>query len=110
VTPEGWSPKDVMFHIGAWLAEAARQLDRIREGTYRQQEYTVEELNRAWFALSRTLDVPTARAELESARVIAREALGALPTVTTDARGWFEESAWLHYDEHVVDLERWLSA
>ena len=22
VTPEGWSPKDVMFHIGAWLAEA----------------------------------------------------------------------------------------
>jgi hypothetical protein len=99
-----------MFHIGAWLAEAARQLDRMREGTYRQQEDTVDELNRAWFTLSRTLDVPTARAELESARVIAREALGALPALTTDARGWFEESAWLHYDEHVADLERWLSA
>jgi hypothetical protein len=110
VTPEGWSPKDVMFHIGAWLAEAARQLDRMREGTYRPQEDTVEELNSAWFALSRTLDVPTARAELESARVIARDALGALPLLTTDARGWFEESAWLHYAEHVVDLERWLDA
>src|SRR4029079_1389541 len=74
VTPEGWSPKDVMFHIGAWLAEAARQLHSVREGTSRPQEDTVEELNSAWFALSRTLDVPTARAELESARVIARDA------------------------------------
>jgi hypothetical protein len=110
VTTDGWSPKDVMFHIGAWLAEAARQLERMRGGTYRPQEGTVDELNRAWFALSRTLDVPTARAELESARVIAREALGALPLLTTDARGWFEESAGLHYAEHVVDLERWLGA
>ncbi|HEX9299166.1 MAG TPA: hypothetical protein VF968_03450 [Actinomycetota bacterium] len=108
VTIEGWSPKDVMFHIGAWLAEAARQLERIREGTYRPQEDTVDERNRVWFALSRTLDVSTARAELESARVVARDALGALPTLTTDARGWFEESAWLHYAEHVLDLERWL--
>ena len=24
VTTDGWSPKDVMFLIGAWLAEAAR--------------------------------------------------------------------------------------
>ena len=110
VTTDGWSPKDVMFHIGAWLAEAARQLERIREGTYRPQEETVDELNSAWFALSRTLDVPTARAELEAARVIARDALGALPILTTDARGWFEESAWLHYAEHVIDLERWLGA
>ena len=98
VTTDGWSPKDVMFHIGAWLAEAARQLERIREGTYRPQEETVDELNSAWFALSRTLDVPTSRAEL------------ALPILTTDARGWFEESAWLHYAEHVIDLERWLGA
>jgi len=110
VTTDGWSPKDVMFLIGAWLAEAARQLERIREGTYRPQEETVDELNSAWFALSRTLDVPTARAELESARVIARDALGALSTLTPDARGWFEESAWLHYSKHVIDLERWLGA
>jgi hypothetical protein len=107
----GWRRLHVLLRsIPTWLAEAARQLDRMREGTYRQQENTVEELNRAWFALSRTLDVPTARAELESARVIARDALGALPTLTTDALGWFEESAWLHYAEHVVDLERWLGA
>src|SRR3989442_12646932 len=67
VATDGWAPKDVMFHIGAWLAEAARQLERIREGTYRRQEETVGELNNGWVALARTLDGPTACAGLQSA-------------------------------------------
>jgi hypothetical protein len=108
VTDDGWSPKDVMFHVGAWLAEAARQLERMRVGTYVVEGDSVEDRNRAWFELSRTLDVPTARAELESSRVIAREALAALPELSPEAREWFEESAGLHYAEHVPDLVRWL--
>jgi hypothetical protein len=108
VTEEGWSPKDVMFHVGAWLALAARQLDRIREGTYAGDGVTPDERNRDWFALSRTLDVPTVRAELESSRLIARDALAALPEVTPEAREWFEESAPLHYAEHLPGLVRWL--
>ena len=78
VTDEGWSPKDVMFHLGAWLAEAARQLERMREGTYVVEDDTVEDRNQAWFALSKTLDVTTVRAELESSRVMAREAIRVL--------------------------------
>jgi hypothetical protein len=97
-----------MFHVGAWLAEAARQLERIRAGTYVAEGDRVEERNRAWFALSQTLDVPTVRAELESSRLIAHEALAALNEVTPEAREWFEESAALHYAEHLPDLVRWL--
>jgi len=108
VTDEGWSPKDVLFHVGAWLAEAARQLERIREGTYVGEDDDVEDRNQAWFALSKTLDVPTVRAELESSRVMAREALTALVELTPESREWFEESAGLHYAEHVPDLIRWL--
>ena len=108
VTDDGWSPKDVMFHVGAWLALAARQLDRIREGTYAIDGITPDERNREWLALSRTLDVPTVRAELESSRLIAHDALAALPAVTPEAREWFEESAPLHYAEHLPVLVRWL--
>jgi hypothetical protein len=108
VTDEGWSPKDVMFHVGAWLAESARQLERMRAGTYVVEDDAVEDRNRAWFALSKTLDIPTVRAELESSRVMAREALTSLPDLTPEAREWFEESAGLHYAEHVPDLVRWL--
>jgi hypothetical protein len=110
VTDEGWSPKDVMFHVGAWLAEAARQLERIREGTYVVEEDLVEDRNQAWFALSRTLDVPTVVAQLGSSHQIALEALWSLPELTPEAREWFEESAGLHYAEHVPDLARWLDA
>jgi hypothetical protein len=108
VTDEGWSPKDVMFHVGAWLALAATQLERIREGTYTVDDTTTDDRNRAWFALSRTLDVPTVRAELESSRLMAHDALAALTEVTPEAREWFEESAPLHYAEHLPGLVRWL--
>ena len=66
VTGDGWSAKDVMFHVGAWLAEAARQLERIREGTYVDEGVSVEDRNQAWFTLSRTLDLPTVRVRLPS--------------------------------------------
>jgi hypothetical protein len=98
-----------MFHVGAWLAEAARQLERIREGTYAEPTETTQSLNDAWFALSRQLDRGIVRAELEAARVIARGSLGTLPEVTPLAREWFEESGVQHYAEHVPGLERWLA-
>jgi hypothetical protein len=110
VTSGGWSAKDVMFHVGAWLAEASRQLERIREGTYEPPRLTSQALNEEWFALSRTLDLVTVRAELEAGRVMARETLGTLAEVTPLAREWFEESGVLHYTEHAAGLERWLGA
>lgn len=110
VTPEGWSAKDVMFHVGAWLAEASRQLERILEGTYVEPRVTTQQLNDEWFALSRTLDPVTVRAELEASRVMARGSLGALEAVTPVAREWFEESGALHYAEHLPSLGRWLEA
>ena len=109
VTPDGWSAKDVMFHLAAWLAEASRQLVRIREGTYAEPLEATQALNDRWFAMSRTLDTPTVRVGLEAARVMARGSLGSLREMGPLAREWFEESGALHYAEHVRDLERWLA-
>ncbi|HTG48033.1 MAG TPA: maleylpyruvate isomerase N-terminal domain-containing protein [Actinomycetota bacterium] len=108
VTGEGWSAKDVMFHVGAWLAEASRQLERIREGTYVEPGTSTQVLNDEWFALSRTLDAVTVRVELEASRVMARGSLGSLGAPTPLAVGWFEESGALHYAEHLPSLGRWL--
>jgi len=32
---EGWSAKDLLAHVGTWLAEAGMMLERIAAGTYR---------------------------------------------------------------------------
>jgi hypothetical protein len=41
---EGWSAKDVLAHIGSWLAEAGVILERIRFGTYRRAEIDIDTL------------------------------------------------------------------
>jgi hypothetical protein len=111
LTPEGWSPKDAMFHLAGWLAECARILEQIREGTFdraAQDALVIVEINQEWFELSRTMDVPTVRAEFEGSRVKARECFATLPDVTAEAWEWFEESGPIHYREHGNDLEAWL--
>jgi hypothetical protein len=107
VTPDGWSVKDVMFHIAAWAAECGVQLERIRMGTFTPPDDDVERLNREWFELSRTMDLHTVRAELAAARTRMVLEFGTLPEVTTDAVEWFEESAALHYGVHLEDLRAW---
>ena len=49
VTDEGWSPKDVMYHVAAWSEEAAKVLGRIAAGTHREGDPDVQALNEAWF-------------------------------------------------------------
>ena len=112
VTPQGWAPRDVMFHVGAWLADCARVLERIREGTFDREEETadIEAQNRAWFEVSRELDPHDVHAGFEGARQKARECLAQLPELTPDAREWFEESGALHYPKHVADLRAWLAS
>ena len=107
VTPDGWSVSDVMFHIAAWAADGATQLERMRAGTWARPDEDVERQNREWFELSRTMDLSEVRTQLEGGRTRMVAALAALPDVTTDAREWFEESGPLHYEAHLRDLRPW---
>ena len=44
--PEGWTAKDLLAHVGSWLAEAGVILERISVGTYRPEEIDVDSMNR----------------------------------------------------------------
>ena len=46
---EGWSAKDLVAHIGSWLAEAGVVLERIRNGTYRPEEIDVDAMNESFY-------------------------------------------------------------
>jgi Mycothiol maleylpyruvate isomerase N-terminal domain len=107
VTPDGWSVRDVLFHVGAWAAECGLQLERMRMGTWEEPHVDVERLNREWFELSRTMDVRTVRAELAASRTRMVVEFGTLPKITPAAAEWFEESGPLHYGSHLVDLRAW---
>jgi Mycothiol maleylpyruvate isomerase N-terminal domain len=111
VTPEGWSPKDVMFHVGAWMADCGLQLERMRAGSFDPEEETretIERRNAEWFELSRSMDPHEVRVEFGAARQRMVEEFGSMPEITPEAWEWFEESGPLHYAKHVTDLEGWL--
>ena len=107
ITPDGWSVKDVLFHISAWAADCALQLERMRTGTWLRPDEDVEAQNREWFERSRTMDPGAVRAELADARTRMVAGFGALPDVTPDAWEWFEESGPLHYEAHLRDIRAW---
>lgn len=109
LTPEGWSPRDLMFHIGGWLADCARQLERMRMGTWEEPEEDTDSINAEWFELSRALDLDTVRGELMSGRNRMLQEFGALAEITPEAQEWFEESGAIHYREHIGDLRSWLA-
>jgi hypothetical protein len=110
LTPEGWSVKDLLFHLGAWWAEAFIMLQRVRAGTYdgKGEAEEVDELNRRFLEEGRRLDLPTVKAELYSARNQALLGFAALPELTPEAEEWFRESGPEHYDEHLDDLRAWV--
>ena len=111
LTSEGWSPKDAMFHVAAWCAEAAQQLERMRLGTYVDPMIETDVQNRLWFEISRELDVSTVKAELHAARTKMRQEwceLGEHGEMTRDAIEWFEESGHIHYRDHRRELLAWL--
>ncbi|MEJ7802932.1 MAG: maleylpyruvate isomerase N-terminal domain-containing protein [Candidatus Limnocylindria bacterium] len=43
--PDGWSVKDMLGHIGTWMAEAGMVLEQIRFGTYGDAEIDIDALN-----------------------------------------------------------------
>jgi len=110
LTPEGWSVKDLVWHLGAWWAKAGVMLERIRVGTYEGagQGSSVDELNARFLEEGRRLDLATVTAELYAARNHALIEFAALPEVTPEAEEWFRESGSEHYDEHRDDLRAWV--
>ncbi|MEX2101699.1 MAG: maleylpyruvate isomerase N-terminal domain-containing protein [Actinomycetota bacterium] len=106
--PEGWTVNDLAFHVGAWLADAGDELERIAAGTFVRNDETSDRQNEEWLELSRTLDAETCRAQLESGRIQMLRCFTELPELTPDAIEWFEESGALHYRAHLQDLRAWL--
>lgn len=111
LTPEGWSPKDAMFHVAGWMADCGRQLDRMRAGSFDpadETRETIELQNQAWFEVSRTMSPGDVRTELAASRQRMVSSFGTLEEMTPEAVEWFEESGALHYAKHVEDLRAFL--
>lgn len=112
ITHEGWSTKDVVFHVSAWLGEAGLRLEQMRVGEFDAagdpSRETFEQMNRGWFESSRQMEASAVREGLASSRARMLSAWNELVEKTPDAWSWFDESGARHYAKHVKDLRAWI--
>ena len=108
VTDEGWSPKDVMYHVAAWAEETSTVLGRIAAGTHREGDPDTQALNEEWFEQGKELEEDIVRIRFAKSRVAMRQAFSRLADVDATAWEWFEESGPRHYEEHLPDLRAFL--
>ncbi len=105
---EGWSAKDLLAHVGAWLAEGGMMLERIHAGTYRNAEVDIDAMNALSLEAMKDLPLQGVKAQASAARTRMRHAWLELPGSPPDAEYWIRRSGPEHYDEHLPRLREWV--
>ena len=111
LTADGWSPKDLLFHVTAWQHECTAVLERERTGAPAPEGHTdTDEKNARFLQTSQGMSAGEVREAVEPVRKRMIAGFTALDEVTTKAWEWFEESGPIHYAEHEGELRGWLDA
>jgi hypothetical protein len=106
---EGWSAKDLIAHIGSWLAEAGVVLEQIRAGTYRPEEIDIDAMNVTFYEAMHDVAFPVVKAQGIAARHRMLRAWGTLPEESAEADRWISKSGPEHYAEHLPRLREWVA-
>ena len=105
---EGWTAKDLVAHIGSWLAEAGVVLEQIRVGTYRPHEIDVDAMNARFYEAMHDIAFQDVRAQGVAARNRMLRAWRSLPEPSAEADRWISKSGPEHYAEHLPRLRDWV--
>lgn len=102
-----WTVRDVVTHLGTWLAEAQIQFQRIAAGTYGGHGVDVAALNAAFLEAMRDQpwDVAWVQANAGRSRMVAE--WYALVEPTDEAAWWIRKSGSEHFAEHLDRLRDW---
>ena len=107
---DGWSVRDLLWHVAYWWGDLAALLDRIREGTYEEPEWTTDETNAEVLAASRSMTLDEVEEGLARARARMLSAWTALPQVGDDAAELFSSETIEHYEEHLAVVRSYAAA
>ena len=102
-----WSVKDLLAHIGTWLAQGKSRLERIKAGTYEREELDIDALNARFLDAIRDQTWAVVWTQANSARTLLLGAWYELDVRTEDADWWLRKVGPDHYDEHLGRLREW---
>ena len=105
---EGWSAKDLIAHIGSWLAEAGVVLEQIRFGTFRPEEIDIDAMNATFYDAMHDVEFPDVVAQGIAARNRMVRAWRSLPQDSPEADRWISKAGPERYAEHLPRLKEWV--
>jgi hypothetical protein len=104
-----WTVRDVVAHVGTWLAEAEVQFERIGAGTYEGHDVDVDALNAAFLAGMQGQPWEVAWLQANAARTRLLDEWYHLRQPAEEAAWWIRKSASEHYVEHLGRLREWVT-
>ena len=109
LTPEGWSVRDLVWHLARWNDVVATQLESMRAGTFDEGfDWNTDVNNAQFLASGRSVSYADTMSELEDSRVRVIRAMEQLDEVSPRAVELFSEPAYMHVDDHLPELRRFL--
>lgn len=103
-----WTVRDVVAHVGTWLAEAQAQFERMIAGTYGGHEIDIDALNAQLLEAMHDQPWSVAWVQARAARTRMLDEWYLLSEPTDEAAWWIRKSAMDHYQEHLGRLREWI--
>jgi len=104
-----WSVRDVVGHLGAWLAEAATQFERMLGGTYEGHDIDIDALNAIFLEALRGQPWEVVWVQANAARTRMLQVWVQLGEPSDEAAWWIRKTAVDHYAEHMIRLRVWVA-
>ena len=102
-----WTVRDVVAHLGTWLAQAETQFERLNVGTYEGHAIDVDTLNAQFLEAMHGQPWDVAWVQANAGRTRMLETWSELPEPTDEAAWWIRKSGADHYREHLERLREW---
>jgi hypothetical protein len=103
-----WSVRDLVAHVGTWLAQAEVELMQIAVGTYEGHAVDIDGLNRVFLAAMSDQPWSVAWVQANAARTRMLQAWFELRVPSEEAAWWIQKSGPEHYAEHADRLRAWV--
>ena len=104
-----WTVRDLVAHLGTWLAEAQAQFERLTAGTYEGHDVDVDALNAALLEGMAGQPWSVAWLQANAGRTRMIEEWYGLHDPTDEAAWWIRKAASEHIAEHLDRLREWVT-
>lgn len=102
-----WTVRDVVAHLGTWLAEAQVQFERISAGTYEGHDVDIDALNAALLAAMAGQPWSVAWLQANAGRTRMLREWSVLRRPSDEAAWWIRKGASEHFAQHLGRLREW---